>query len=392
MSQIYTIDHKYLSKGNPKDKSDQFMRWINRTYGGINNSRGISNVNYYNKGIIPAFIVLTTKEKKNTTTRIPWEDIIDLNEGLITYWGDAKWEKSKSIQKKYDLWAGNKLLKQLHELVLSGEFIRIPPILHFTRISENSKKYCQFNGLCALNDLQLCWMESCGKRVLNYKATLSILNANEVDMDWLHDRRSLGLNDSSKADNIPTVWNKYAKTGIKERLDVHQSLVKSRENQLPKAGTSDAKILHELFSLTPRKFEFAIVSILEQLPNIHQQIETTRQTADGGFDFLGHFKLPEPMPYIINIKGEVKRYSRVNGVPPKDVSRLVARLRRNEFGIFATTSYFTSQAQREVINDEYPVHLIAGIDLVDIIKTLGLLKNNSFKEWFSLSNHESITS
>ena len=77
----------------------------------------------------------------------------------------------------------------------------------------------------------------------------------------------------------------------------------------------------------------------------------------------GEFILPDPFKYPIKFKGEVKRHK--SGIGPKDVSRLVARLGRGEYGLFFTTSYFTSDAQKEVILDNYPVRLISGADLYD---------------------------
>ena len=64
------------------------------------------------------------------------------------------------------------------------------------------------------------------------------------------------------------------------------------------------------------------------------------------------------------------------------MSRLVARLNRREYGIFVTTSYFTQQAQREVLADGYPVHLISGSDLVLILKHLRLVSGGLInRDW-----------
>ena len=55
---------------------------------------------------------------------------------------------------------------------------------------------------------------------------------------------------------------------------------------------------------------------------------------------------------------------------------------RREYGIFVTTSYFTKQAQKEVLSDGYPVHLIAGADLVNILKHLRLLSDGVLRaDW-----------
>ena len=97
---------------------------------------------------------------------------------------------------------------------------------------------------------------------------------------------------------------------------------------------------------------------------MRHNITRTRPTGDGGFDFVGSFTLPPPIQYEIPFLGEAKRFARSTGVGPKDVSRLVARLSRGQYWIFVTTSYFTKQAQEEVLEDRYPTSLLAGADLV----------------------------
>ena len=60
------------------------------------------------------------------------------------------------------------------------------------------------------------------------------------------------------------------------------------------------------------------------------------------------------------------------GVWAGDVSPLVARLGRGQYGVFVTTSYFTEAAQREVLMDGYPVALVAAADLVAWCRELKL--------------------
>lgn len=115
--------------------------------------------------------------------------------------------------------------------------------------------------------------------------------------------------------------------------------------------TMGAHILQQLSTLDPFDFEKVIVALfMEQIGIVHH-VARTKSTGDGGFDFYGTFKLPEPLAYEIKFLGEVERYSSRTVVDPKSVSRLVARLSRKEFGIFVTTSYFSKQAQREVLED-----------------------------------------
>jgi restriction endonuclease Mrr len=123
-------------------------------------------------------------------------------------------------------------------------------------------------------------------------------------------------------------------------------------------------------NLTPTGFEAAVVSIFRELDEVRHNIIRTRPTGDGGFDFVGSFTLPPPIQYEIPFLGEAKRYARTTAVGPKDVSRLVARLGRGQYGIFVTTSYFTKQTQEEVLEDRYPTTLVAGADLVRIMREM----------------------
>jgi restriction endonuclease Mrr len=68
-------------------------------------------------------------------------------------------------------------------------------------------------------------------------------------------------------------------------------------------------------------------------------------------------------------------FAKNNAVDPKHVSRLVARLDRGQYGIFVTTSYFTVQAQKEVLSSNYPVKLLSGIDLIDFMKEQKIISN-----------------
>ena len=53
---------------------------------------------------------------------------------------------------------------------------------------------------------------------------------------------------------------------------------------------------------------------------------------------------------------------------------MVARLSRGQYGIFVTTSYFTKQTQEEVLEDRYPTTLVAGADLVRIMRELRIAR------------------
>jgi hypothetical protein len=69
---------------------------------------------------------------------------------------------------------------------------------------------------------------------------------------------------------------------------------------------------------------------------------------------------------------EAKCYAPGHGVGVREVSRLISRLRHRQFGVLVTTSHVDAQAYTEIREDGHPVVILAGRDIADILKTLGL--------------------
>jgi len=373
----YSIGQIYRDKSKKDDPEDQFMNWINLKNSGMLNSPGIRPLNYSSnlkqKGL-PAYLILVTNEK-TVGTKNPWDDFIDLNSSKIDYWGDAKIRGEDEI----DDFKGNQTLRKIYNHVLTQNKTLLPPILHF---SKPQKGYIKFNGLCVLEDLKISRFEQEYQFIKNYKAVLTIIDCDDVYVDWLHyrvkceDEKEINLHE-----NCPDAWIKYL-DGQTNKLEVWRKEVKSKEQQLPSNNTFEYEILDQLLKIEHFAFEKIIVNLFKQIGEVVHEVYETRKTNDGGFDFFGSFILPNPINYKIKFRGEVKRYKQNNSVDPKSISRLVARLKRQEYGIFVTTSYFSNQAQKEVLEDDYPIHLISGLDLVNMFKQLGLVTNNQInKKW-----------
>jgi len=375
----YRLGRDYVDTASRTNTRDQFLRWINLDGSGMGNTQGIRPLKYIGRlrvdaGRLPSYLILVTHEI--TSGRLnPWDDIVDLSNAEILYWGDAKYHEKKVL----DDFKGNSVLRGIYDYSLGGQRELVPPILHF---SKPRRGIVRFNGLCCLDHLEISWFDDHGKPVRNYRAKLTILDCEEVSVNWLHHRV---LADGTKIldDDIecPPVWRHF-KRGRKTPIDIWQKQIRSTETQLPPENSDDQKILDQLTSLKPDAFEKVIVSLFRGMTDITHHVRGTKATGDGGFDFFGSFKLPRPVGYEIRFRGEVKRYSRTTAVDPKSVSRLVARLSRQEYGIFVTTSYFTVQAQKEVLTDAYPVHLISGGDLVYIMKHQRLISRGLLnREW-----------
>lgn len=367
----YKVGHEYKDTGGTSNPQDEFLRWINLEGSGMRNADGIRALNFISKKSdhLPAYIILISHEVRRMGN--PWEDIVDFDTATIMYWGDAKHDKTK----RYDEFRGNKRLLQTWHAVLDGKLNHVPPILHFSKPKKGAVK---FNGMCALTDLQITWFEQNGEPVKNYRLELTILDIDTVKVSWLHERAK---NDDADTlnQNAPKTWKDYINGNI-NRLDVWAKSVLKKEDQLPLTESTDSNILRQLHDLGNVEFEAVVVELLSNLPHVKHKITRTRPTKDGGFDFSGEFSIPYPINYKIIFLGEAKKYKRDSSIGVKHVARLVARLGRGEFGLFVTTSYYSEQAQKEILQDRYPVKLFTGLDLVKILHELRLVENGIIKE------------
>jgi hypothetical protein len=394
MSEVYRVGYSYRDLTSTKqDSGDEFLKWLSQPgagFGGPNTigaTGGIRPKKFINNGLklpkgfegVPSVLIITTTHISQQYHN-PWEDFVDYNTGQIIYWGDAKYDE-KNRHKKYKDFKGNKVLLLINELMLTQDRTFIPPILHFSR---NKKGYVQFSGLCVLDRIETAWFEDKGRPITNLRCILSILDLEECPISWLHSR-ALASKSSEIDRECPGVWRDYLK-GTTQKLFVWGSKMRSTNEQLPPAQSNEAEILEQIISMGARKFEKFCSVILQEVAsktNVQHRIRETRYVKDGGFDFYGRLIFPDPLQYEIEFKGEAKKFGKRSGVKPKDVSRLVARLQRGEYGIFITTSYYTQSAQEEVFKDGYPVRLFSGGDIVNLLKSIGKVSNGRLnKEWF----------
>lgn len=102
------------------------------------------------------------------------------------------------------------------------------------------------------------------------------------------------------------------------------------------------------------------------------RIDVTRPWRDGGRDAVGDYLLgPGDDPVAVEFALEAKCYEPSHSVGVRWTSRLISRLRHRQFGVLVTTSYVHAQAYQEIREDGHPVVILAGRDLVDILKKSG---------------------
>ena len=146
--------------------------------------------------------------------------------------------------------------------------------------------------------------------------------------------------------------------------------IRTREAQLPPAGSDDARIARQLVEMSPTEFEGAVVSLFRELKDVPHTITRTQPSKDGAFDFFGEFFLPHPVGYKIDFLRGGKT------IPSQYCGRSKTRVAiggatgSGTDGLFVTTSYFSKQTQEEVQADAYPAWLIAGADVVSMMRQL----------------------
>lgn len=379
----YRVGHIYRDRASKTLENDEFLNWLNSGGKTIPNSGGIRYRDFLDQKLldpetnrrVPAFFVLVTSGVR-TQSHNPWDDIIDYRSGEILYWGDAK----HSARGRYhDDFPGNARIIAANNMRLAGRLDDMPPLLHFTRIKSG---FVCFNGLCTITDMRVTWFEDSGEPVKNLRLSLAILDTEEVALDWLI-KRPLAQGKKGRDHIAPQVWQDACRGRIVRR-QLWSTRIVSKEDQLPKAESADAAIIDEVRSLRPQEFEKFVVGLIDKIPEIvpglDHQVFQTRATGDHGVDFFGNFTLPFPVSYQIEFVGEAKRYS--DAVTPDKVSRLVARLGRGQYGLFFTTSWFSKQAQVEVLVDRYPVRLFSAADIVNILRAGNCIKGNALNpDW-----------
>lgn len=385
---VWRVGHEYRDRGGLSFEDDEILRWLATDAGSIANSGGIRykdplhspHVDPETGRVVPAYFVLVTRDM-SAQHHNPWDDVIDEISGNIIYWGDAKLSKR---DRRYDEFKGNARLEATNNTRLAGHLSRMPPILHF---SKKRSGYLTFNGLCALADIRHAWFEDQGRPVKNLRVLLSILDAEEVSADWLNARIVGDDLDEVDRKMAPATWLK-ARKGKIVRRHVWASRIRTPESQLPVPGSTDDRILGQVRELSPAEFEAFTVALIDKIPEIVPGLEhtvtRTRRTGDHGVDFFGLFRLPWPIAYEIDFVGEAKRYR--TAITPDQVSRLVARLGRGQYGLYFTTSWYSVQTQREIEADRYPVRLFSGQDIVNILRAGDCLSGDVIrKEWLALA-------
>ena len=305
-----------------------------------------------------------------------WPDELDPYTGAFTYFGD---NRSPGRELHETPKRGNLLLRAFFERAHAGQAGRamIPPFLLFDK--PGGGRDVRFRGLLAPGsdrtsggeDLVAVWRTTKGQRFQNYRARFTVLDAASVTRSWITELAT----GEPLGPGCPPAWRTWAETGRYLPLQAPPTVI-TRGRQAQEPDPSDRPLIScicQHFKDRETDFEqFAADLWRASQPNV-DKIDVTRPWRDGGRDAVGDYLLgPRTDPVAVEFALEAKCFTPGNGVGVRQTSRLTSRLRHRQFGVLVTTSHLDAQAYTEIREDRHPVVVIAGRDIVDILKTQGL--------------------
>ena len=315
-----------------------------------------------------------------------WPDVLDLSTGTVTYYGDNRQPGADLHRTPRN---GNVILRKTFDLAHGDAEARrsAPPYFFFEKAGPGREVI--FRGvlapgapdLTADEDLVAVWRSQAGKRFQNYRAKFTVLDIAVASRAWIND---ISAGNPLSA-SCPGPWRRWVAGRHYEALTATRIEYRSKAEQLPhdSAGRQILESIHAHFARRPARFEQFAAHIWQMADGHVGTYEITRVSVDGGRDAIGEYRIgPASDPVTVTFALEAKLYDPVGGgLGVKDVARLISRLRYRQFGVLVTTAHVAKQAYQEIRADQHPVVILAGADLVDLVREKGYSTPGDITHW-----------
>lgn len=369
------VDREYLGGSQKSMADDPIARLLPvGTLGGFR---------YKGSREAPCLVVLYT-----SGAEADWPDTLDPATGTFTYYGDNR-HPGKDLHDSPR--GGNSILRRTFDLAHGGAGPRtqVPPYLLFAKAGRG--RDVLFRGvlapgaadLTADEDLVAIWRNRQGLRFQNYRAKFTVLDIGTVSRAWISDV----LAGQPLSGNCPDPWRLWVTGRHYQALTSTRIEYRSPGEQQPadQAGRQILELLHAHFADRPTDFEHFAAHLWQMADGHVGSYEVTRATADGGRDAIGEFLIgPSTDPVRVTFALEAKLFAPTGGgVGVKEVSRLISRLRHRQFGVLVTTAHVAPQAYKEIRADQHPIVIIAGVDIVDLLRAKGYATPAEVTQWLN---------
>jgi Restriction endonuclease AspBHI N-terminal/Restriction endonuclease len=336
-----------------------------------------------------AIIVSSTPHKVGAAST-PWLDVFDLDNGHVRYFGDNKTPGGDPALSR-----GNSALLNEFELHTSSELklrtLAAPVVVLRRVIFEGKRKgYVEFVGVGVIERAERV-TQLLPKQRLSFSnyvfdlALLSLAAESEVfDWRWILARRMQEQSAAQSLKLAPMAWKSWVKNGhaslARNRRRVSRLRVVASAEQIPSLRSKEASILKDICSwYAQRKHRFEALAakvasrVLSSEGAKYTEGWLTVRGGDGGTDFIGRLDIGAGFGKTkLIVLGQAKCEGMQSPTGGNHIARTVARLKRGWLGVYVTTSYFSRAVQEEIFEDQYPIVLIAGLQVAQHVYAMFL--------------------
>ncbi|MFF3559962.1 restriction endonuclease [Streptomyces sp. NPDC002574] len=336
----------------------------------------------------PAILIRSSPWKAGSE-QTPWHDVFNMDSGHVRYFGDHKAGMSVAPGTT----TGNAALLEdfaAHQGRTPEQRAASTPLLLFRTVSRSGKTkgHVEFCGLGVIERAErlVQWGGPEHTTFINYVYDIALIDLtnedDEVCWEWIHSRRDESVSDERALGLAPRAWREWVLHGNSAlprlRRRVARAKVTKVPEQRPKAATTEAKDLELIYKyFDGRKHDFEAVAsavaarVLRGTGNSYLEGWLTRRSGDGGADFVGRLDLGSGLAGTsLVVLGQAKCVKPDSLITAEQIARVVARLRRGWIGVYVTTGAYSVAAQTEMVEDQYPIVLINGLDLVQALRSM----------------------
>ncbi len=347
----------------------------------------IASVHTIDGARCPAVLISSSPHKVGSS-ETPWQDVFDSDNGYIRYFGDNKRAGDDPNHAE-----GNRVLirqREIHQSPNRAIRQNAVPILFFRRVAYEgrAKGNVVFQGLGVIQRAEL--ITQYNSKVNDYFsnlvfefAVLSLSHEKErLGWEWIKARRDSSKTLEETHRLAPEAWKRWVNEGPasieKYRRRVSKLRLTRKDAQQPVPNSREQRILNHIYSFYEKRrshFELlaslVVKSVISQGGAHYVQGWVTPPSGDHGADFVGRVDLgSDPGKVKIVVFGQAKCEDPRTATSGRHIARTVARLKRGWIGAYVTTSFFSEPVQQEIIEDQYPILLINGLQLVQEVDLL----------------------
>lgn len=328
-------------------------------------------------------ILIRSSPWKAGTEQTPWHDVFDMDNGHVRYFGDHK----AGLTVAPGTTTGNSALLEAfneHQASTAEERAVAAPLLLFRAVSRNGKPkgFVEFCGLGVIERAErvVQWGARDHATFTNYVFDIALIDLtaedDQVDWGWIDARRDPTIGNIDALVHAPYAWKEWVKYGSSALPRLRRRVARARvikvRDQRPVPGSSEENDLQAVYRrFDGRKHDFEALAsavaarVLRASGHSYLEGWLTRRSGDGGADFVGRLDLGTGLAGTsLVVLGQAKCIRPQNLVTAEQIARVVARLRRGWIGVYVTTAAYSEPAQFEIVEDQYPIVLINGMDLV----------------------------